>query len=290
MIIDGLSIAQKIQEEITKTVSTIKGRKPHLAVIQIGNHPASTLYIRRKRKACADVGILSTISHLSENASESEVIDAINHLNRNHDVDGILIQLPLPPQMRVIKIMQSINPNKDVDGFHPTNIGKLLIGDTSGYVPCTPLGVKELLDHTKISIPGKHVVIVGRSSIVGKPLAALLMQNAPGLNATVTVAHSQSVNLQQLTLSADILVAAVGKQNCITADMVQEGAVVIDVGINQKEDSSKRSGYRLIGDVDFEAVSAKSSFITPVPGGVGPMTIAMLLRNTLLSYTRSCGL
>lgn len=286
MIIDGVHIAQEIQAEIKAAIAVMTTRKPHLAVIQIGSNPASSIYVRRKMKACADVGILSTFSHLPDTVHEKELLAAIDKLNHDTDIDAILIQLPLPKHIDAMSIMQQLDPAKDVDGFHPINMGKLLIGDTSGYIPCTPLGIKTLLDRSGIVIPGKHAVIVGRSNIVGKPMAALLMQNTPNLNATVTVAHSHSKDLKALCQEADILIAAVGKKNCITADMIKEGAIVIDVGINQIEDPQKRGGYRLCGDVNFASVQPKCSFITPVPGGVGPMTIAMLLSNTLLSHQR----
>lgn len=278
MIIDGGAIAQEIQSKIKKEIDYLKGRKPCLAVLLVGDHPASRIYVNRKTKACAAVGILSHRENLPSDISETRLLHQIRELNKNSEIDGILVQLPLPPHISVSQINLAIDPRKDVDGFHPINMGKILLGEVDGFVPCTPLGIKTLLQHKNIEISGKHVVIVGRSNIVGKPLAALLMQNAPGCNATVTVAHSRSERLKEICRSADILVMAVGKPKMLTADMVKENAVVIDVGINRNEDAS------LVGDVDFQNVAPKCSYITPVPGGVGPMTIAMLLSNTLKSY------
>lgn len=282
-IIDGKSIAAEIEEELAGKIKLLTGRKPTLAVVLVGEHPPSRIYVNKKTKACINVGIHSIKSHLPDTTSEQELLDEIERLNRDPSVDGILVQLPLPPHINPNKINSAISPDKDVDGFHPINVGKLLIGDTDGFQPCTPLGIKVLLERTGIIVEGKHVVIVGRSNIVGKPMAAMMMQ-APWGNATVTVAHRKSIDLSSYTILADILITAVGQPNFITADMVKKGVVVIDVGINKINDATEISASKVVGDVDFEHVKEKCSFITPVPGGVGPMTIAMLLHNTLKSY------
>lgn len=285
MILSGKTIANEIQQEIRQSITTLAS-PPGLAVILIGNNASSQVYVTMKTKACGLVGINSFFHHLPNSISEAELLELIFKLNRDPRVDGILVQLPLPLHIHSEKIIESIDPQKDVDGFHPINIGKLLLGSTSGFIPCTPLGIKELLDRSQISAEGKEVVIVGRSSIVGKPLAALLMQNSPRCNATVTVVHSRTPHLKTHTVRADILVAALGSARFITEDMVKEGAVVIDVGINREEDHQTSLGYRLVGDVDFNQVKKKCRAITPVPGGVGPMTVTMLLHNTLLSYKK----
>ena len=243
-------------------------------MIIVGRQPASLVYTRRKTEAAKKVGIDSQLIELSEDISEEELLKLINGLNRDPQVDGILVQLPLPAHISTQAIFAAVDPGKDVDGFHPVNQGKLLSGDSNGFIPCTPFGIQKLLLKSGVDPAGKRVVIVGRSAIVGKPLAALLMQNGPGGNATVTVAHSQTRNLAALCREADILVAAIGKARLITADMVKPGAVVIDVGITSEAGS-------LVGDVDFQEVEKIASLITPVPGGVGPMTIACLLLNTL---------
>ncbi len=278
-LIDGKRIAAEIQEEIIQKVSQIQGRKPALAFILVGENPASLSYVRAKKKACSATGISSILIELSASISEGDLVKEIEKLNRNPEVDGILVQLPLPFHIQEQTITCAIDPEKDVDGFHPMNVGKMLIGDESGFLPCTPNGIKILLQKSQIPVEGKHVVIVGRSNIVGKPLAAILVQKKPHCNATVTLAHSHSKNLPELTRSADILVAAIGKPKIIVKEMVKPGAVVIDVGIS-------RVDGKLIGDVDFEKIAPIASRITPVPGGVGPMTIALLLQNTLLSYQR----
>lgn len=280
MLIDGKKIANEIQAEIEKKVAELQGRKPGLAVILVGDNPASQSYVRSKKKACASTGIVSIGIELPASISESDLVKQIEQLNRNPEVDGILVQLPLPPHIDEQTITAAIDPAKDVDGFHPMNVGKMLLGDESGFLPCTPHGIKILLEKSKIPVEGKHVVIVGRSNIVGKPLAAILMQKKPHCNATVTVAHSQSENLTALTRSADILVAAIGRPLFIKKELVKPGATVIDVGINRLPDG------RLVGDVDFHAVSEVAGHITPVPGGIGPMTIAMLLQNTLWSFLK----
>lgn len=275
MIIDGKQIASQITAEIGQAVAKLQ-RKPGLAFILVGDNAASKTYVRAKEKACAAIGMKSTLLTLPNTVEQAELIDQILLLNKDPTIDGILIQLPLPPHIHVETVMFAIDPTKDVDGFHPINAGKMLLGDDTGFLPCTPHGIKLMLEKSNISVEGKHVVIVGRSNIVGKPLAAILMQKKTGCNATVTICHSRSENLAEITRSADILVAAIGAANFIRKEMVKKGAVVIDVGIN-------RVDGKILGDVDFEAVAPLASHITPVPGGVGPMTIAMLLNNTLHS-------
>jgi len=254
------------------------GYAPTLAVVLVGNDPASQSYVRSKKKACLALGFGHQDHILSEDSTQEELLTIVRRLNADSSVHGILVQLPLPSHMDSDAIIETIDQHKDVDGFHPMSIGKLLIGIPT-FISCTPKGVLEMLDHYKIETEGKHVVIVGRSNIVGKPLAALLMQK--GRDATVTVCHSRTTDLTSLTSSADILIAAIGKPMFIKASMVKEGAVVIDVGINRIDDPSAKRGYRLVGDVDYDTVSSHCSFITPVPGGVGVMTIAMLMKNTL---------
>ena len=284
MLIDGKIIAMQVQQEIKQGLANITGRKPCLAVILVGDHPASEIYVDRKAKACAEVGILSLKKQLPKSTTEAALISEIEALNADNSVDGILVQLPLPEQINPINIIHRISPAKDVDGLHPENVGKMLIGEQSGFIPCTPLGIKVLLERCNIEVAGKHVVILGRSNLVGKPTAAILMQNTLGGNATVTVAHSRTANLAALCRMADILIAAIGQPRFVTAEMVKDGAVVVDVGINKIEDKSRSVGYQIVGDVDFETVKDKCAYITPVPGGIGPMTIAMLLSNTLKSY------
>lgn len=284
MLINGKAIAEQIQDELKLKISQLDGRKPCLAVIIVGDNPASKIYVDRKTKACASVGITSIRQELPASTTEHALLEAIEQLNNDTKIDGILIQLPLPAHINPLKITQKIDPSKDVDGLHPTNVGKMLTGDKSAFLPCTPLGVKELLERTGIEVAGKHVLVIGRSNLVGKPMAAILMQSATGGNATVTIAHSRTSNMKDLCLMADILVVAIGQPKFITADMVKKDAIIIDVGINKVNDPSRSCGYSLVGDVDFENVKDKCSFITPVPGGVGPMTIAMLLSNTLKSF------
>lgn len=284
MIIDGKAIADQIQEEMRQQVSRLSGRKPCLAVLLVGAHPPSQIYVNRKVQACASVGILSRLEKLPMTASVQEILDLIEQLNRDPTVDGILVQMPLPPHINPNKINMQIDPKKDVDGFHPMNVGKLLIGETDGFFPCTPLGIKELLHRSQVDLTGKHAVVLGRSNIVGKPMAAMLMQSNGGGNATVTIGHRFTENIAALCQMADLLIVAIGQPQLIKADMIKEGACVIDVGINKIEDPTRPNGYKIVGDVDFEKVKERCSLITPVPGGVGPMTIAMLLRNTLQSY------
>lgn len=280
MIIDGKAVAASLCQEMEKTVKKWQGRKPHLAFILIGENPASQTYVRAKKKACAATGIDSTLLELPVAISQEDLLSHVRSLNSHPEVDGILIQLPLPSHIDERAVMLAIDPTKDVDGFHPLNVGKMLLGEEGGFLPCTPYGIKVLLERSSVPVEGKRVVIIGRSNIVGKPLAAILVQKKPHCNATVTIAHSQSEHLIDIARSADILVAAIGKPHFIKKEMVRPGAAVIDVGIN------RLANGKLVGDVDFDEVSKIASHITPVPGGVGPMTIAMLLQNTLFSYAR----
>lgn len=286
MIIDGKAIAAQIQEEIKKSIQSLQGRKPGLAVILVGEHPPSQIYIGRKMQACTDVGMLSRKIEMKHTDSEAAVLAQIAKLNADDTVDGILIQLPLPHHINPLAVTLAVDPNKDVDGFHPLNMGLLVEGQTEGFFPCTPLGIKVMLERSGVEMSGKHALVIGRSNIVGKPMAALLMQNTLGGNATVTIAHSYTKNLKELGTMADVIIAAIGKPRFVTADMVKKGAVVIDVGTNKIDNPAKASGYQIVGDVDFENVKDKCSLITPVPGGVGPMTIAMLLSNTLRSFQK----
>lgn len=289
-IIDGKKIADHLREEIRDQVAKLGGRPPCLSVIMVGNHPASAIYVKAKRKACENAGITSIQVDLPATITEPELIAAITTLNERDDVDGILLQLPLPAHLKPEKIICHIDPSKDVDGLHPLNAGKLILGETDGFVPCTPLGVQQLLLKTMGSIAGKRILILGRSAIVGKPLAALLMQNNSEANATVTLAHSKSVDLPHLCKEADIIIAAMGQPQLVKGSMVKPGAVLIDVGINRIPDSASAKGYKIVGDIDEASVLPICGAVSPVPKGVGPMTIAMLLHNTLLSYKRRCSL
>lgn len=279
MIIDGTKVAQDIEGEIREAIGKLEGRPPCLAFVRVGEDPASIAYIKRKKRKCQEVGIRSIDHELPESTTQDTLMELIASLNGDETVDGILIQLPLPKQLDPQAVLTAIDPNKDVDGFHPVNMGKLLSGETSGFYSCTPFGIATLLERVGIETGGQHVVIVGRSNIVGKPLAALLVQKRQGANATVTIAHSGTPDLPSITKQADILVAAIGKANYIRGDMVKPGATVIDVGIN-------RHDGKLVGDVYFDEVKEIAANLTPVPGGVGPMTIAMLLFNTLEAYKR----
>ena len=288
VIIDGKKVAAEIRHELKEKVEWLRSlnvRVPGLVTILVGDNPASLSYVTSKGKACNEIGMLSKIEKLSADTSEEELLKLIDSYNSNNDYDGILVQLPLPKHINEDKVIERIAPSKDVDGFHPISVGKLVIGKDT-FFPCTPYGVVELLKRYKIETSGKHVVVVGRSNIVGKPVANLLLQKKEGANAVVTICHSAAKDLTQFTKQADILIAAIGKPYFIKADMVKEGVAVIDVGINRVEDSTLPKGYKLVGDVDYENVSKKASFITPVPGGVGPMTIAMLLQNTFLAYIK----
>jgi len=282
-ILDGKSLAEEIRGEVAVGVAEMQQRHgvtPGLAAVLVGDDPASAIYVRNKRRACDEVGMVSDTIILPADSTNEQVLDIIQKLNDDPRFHGILVQLPLPPQVDERLIIESLDPGKDVDGLHPFNVGKLVQG-RADFVPGTPAGIQQLLLRNGHDPEGANVVICGRSDIVGKPMALLLMQRAAGANATVTVCHTRTKNLAEITRQADILVAAIGRPNAITADMIKEGAVVIDVGINRVDDESRKRGYRLEGDVDFAAVSEKASAITPVPGGVGPMTIAMLLVNTL---------
>jgi len=283
IILDGKSLAKKIKEELKKEIEeyTKKGlRKPALAVILVGNDPASEVYVKNKRESCNYVGINSLFFHLPENTTQEELLELIGKLNGDEDVDGILVQLPLPSHINTAQIIEAINPNKDVDGFHPSNMGKLATGKSDGIIPCTPLGIWIMLKHYKIDILRKDVVIVGASNIVGKPMGLLFLKNE---DATITICHRNTKDLKSHTKNAEILIVAVGKPNLITSDMVKDGVVVVDVGINRLENG------KLVGDVDFEAVKEKAFAITPVPGGVGPMTVASLLINTVSIYRQKMG-
>ncbi len=282
-LIDGTATAKKIEDRIKDKISNIKGRKPGLTFIRVGENPGAKVYINLKKKKCAEVGILSFDKELQENTTQEELLHLIQKLNKDPSVDGILLQLPLPLHLNPLPFLEEIDPSKDVDGFHPYNIGRLLLGEKGGPVPCTPKGIHSLLLEYSIEVSGKRVVIVGRSNIVGKPLAALLMQKDPTCNATITVAHGGTNNLEALCQEADILICALGKPRFITDKHVKKGAVVIDVGINKVEENEKSI---LVGDVDFAKVAPLCSYITPVPKGVGPMTIAELLSNTLDAYMK----
>jgi methylenetetrahydrofolate dehydrogenase (NADP+) / methenyltetrahydrofolate cyclohydrolase len=282
-IIDGKKIADEIRGEIAEEVAKIKslhGVTPGLATVLVGEDAASEVYVRMKIKACKELGIYSEEHRLPKETKENELLDLLDTLNGDKKISGILVQLPLPDQISEIDVLNSIVPSKDVDGFHPVNVGKMLNGDPV-FLPCTPYGVQQMLIRSGYNPKGKHVVIVGRSNIVGKPLAAILVQKKEGADATVTVCHSRTQNIEQYTKQADILIAAMGRPNAVTADMVSEGVVVIDVGVNRVDDPSSERGYRLVGDVDFDNVKEIAGAITPVPGGVGPMTITMLMFNTV---------
>lgn len=281
-IIDGKAIAAQIRAQIRAEVEILsnKGVTPGLAVVLVGQDPASVSYVTAKQRACQQVGIRSIDHHLTASTSQQELIGLIRTLNTRQDVHGILVQLPLPDHIDQMAVIEAIEPAKDVDGFHPINVGRMVIGQPA-LLPCTPHGIIELLTRSGVKIEGAEVVIVGRSNIVGKPLANMLLQKTAGGNATVTICHSRTRQITAHTLRADILIAAIGSPRAITADMVRPGAVVIDVGVNRMPQPGTSSGFRLVGDVDFEAVKERAAMITPVPGGVGPMTIAMLLANTV---------
>jgi len=282
-IIDGKQIANVIKEDIANEVRKMlsEGRKaPHLAAILVGENIASQTYVANKEKACKEVGFISTVYRLPENVTERELLDIINFVNKDNEIDGLIVQMPLPEHINSQTIIESILPSKDVDGFHPLNIGRM-ITNMPTYIPATPLGIVTLLEKANIDIEGKHCVILGRSNIVGTPLSILLSRKSKNGNATVTLCHSKTLNIEHFTLQADILIAAVGKPLMVKAEMVKEGSVIIDVGIHRIEDENKKYGFKLVGDVDFNEVYKKCSYITPVPGGVGPMTIVGLLINTL---------
>mgnify|MGYP003418756883 CR=1 FL=1 len=280
VIIDGKTIAQNVRKEVAEQVKELnaKGISPCLAVILVGNNPASVSYVTGKQKALAEAGMTDKSVHLPEDTSEEELVELIERLNKDNTVNGILVQLPLPKHINEDRVITAITPEKDVDGFHPVNVGNLMIG-RKAFLPCTPHGVIVLLEKMNIETSGKHCVIIGRSNIVGKPLAILM--SSKKVNSTVTICHTGTKDIESIVKQADIIVAAAGHPMTVTKQMVKPGAVVIDVGVNRIPDSTKKSGFRLTGDVDFEAVSEIASYITPVPGGVGPMTIAMLMVNTL---------
>jgi len=291
-ILSGTELAQKMRNEMKAEAAELKQKHnlvPCLAVILVGDDPASISYVKGKEKACAEVGIDVRKHKFDADYPEKDLHKLISDLNRDTAVNGILVQLPLPKHINEEKVLYAIDPEKDVDGFHPINVGRLMIG-APGYVPGTPHGIQQMLARNDIDISGKHVVIVGRSNIVGKPLALLLVQKKKDANATVTMCHTGTKNISEITKLADILVVAAGRPHTVNADMVKPGAVVIDVGVNRVEDKTKKSGYRLIGDVDFEEVSAKASAISPVPGGVGPMTITMLLHNVIKASRKQTGI
>jgi methylenetetrahydrofolate dehydrogenase (NADP+)/methenyltetrahydrofolate cyclohydrolase len=290
-IIDGKQVAADMRAELKDEVAKLKqkGIVPGLGVILVGEDPASKSYVTAKERTCEEIGIYSDDNRLPAETSQKELMTLVKKMNEDPKINGILVQLPLPKHLNEAEVLLEIDPKKDVDGFHPMNVGKMVVGEKA-FLPCTPHGVIQLLIRSGVTIEGANVVIVGRSNIVGKPVANMLIQkNATG-NATVTVCHTRTKDLPFHTKQADILIAAAGRPNTITADMIKDGVVVIDVGVNRVEDATKKRGYRLVGDVDFEAVREKASFITPVPGGVGPMTITMLLYNTVESAKRAAGI
>ena len=289
-ILDGKAIAQDIRAELKARVTELKkqGVVPGLGVLLVGDDPASRSYVTAKEKACEETGLYSREIKLPATASHKEILDVVNAFNADKQIDGILVQLPLPDSSMEQSVIEAINPEKDVDGFHPVNVGRMMLG-LPAFLPCTPHGVLQILKRSGIKTDGAHVVVIGRSNIVGRPLVNLLSQKSELGNATVTMCHTRTKNMKELTLQADIIVAAVGRPNTVTADMVKSGAVVIDVGVNRVADATAKAGFRLKGDVDFEPVAQKASAITPVPGGVGPMTITMLLANTVESAVRRHG-
>jgi methylenetetrahydrofolate dehydrogenase (NADP+)/methenyltetrahydrofolate cyclohydrolase len=281
-ILDGKLVSAAIKAQLAEKVAEIKltGQKvPHLAAILVGNDPASETYVASKVKSCAEIGYNSTLLRFDAQISEKHLLDNITSLNENADIDGILVQLPLPKHINEELVINTIDPSKDVDGFHPVNVGKMVSGLPT-FIPATPYGIMLMLEHYNIATKGKHAVVIGRSHIVGTPMSILLSRNSYPGNCTVTLCHSNTANLTEICLQADIIIAAIGRPNFVTAHMVKEGAVIVDVGINRIADASKKSGFRLVGDVQFDEVAPKCSYITPVPGGVGPMTIAALLKNT----------
>ena len=288
-ILDGVPIADAIRAEVAARVAALKpgGRKPGLAVVIVGENPASMVYVRAKGKACEDAGMHSETIRLPERTTEAELLAVVDRLNTDPAIHGFLVQLPLPKPIKAERVLNRVNPLKDVDGFHPVNVGKVSIGDPTGLRPATPYGVQEMLLRSGIDPKGANAVILGRSNIVGKPMASLLIQPGKGGDATVTICHSKSRDLPGICRSADILIVAIGKPEFVTADMVRPGAVVIDVGINRVDDPSQPKGYRIVGDVAFAPVAEVASAITPVPGGVGRMTIAMLLKNTLQAFEQA---
>ena len=283
-LIDGNQIAAAIIAELKAEVASFSGRRPCIALVRVGEDPASVSYVKKKEKTAAEVGLTSRIILPPVTISQVELFALLDELNADDTVDGILVQSPLPKHIDEVAVFRRVSPDKDVDGFNTINLGKVAQEDATGFVACTPAGIMELLARSGVDLKGKHVVVLGRSLIVGKPVALLALQKKAGANATVTVCHSATTNLPAITRQADVLIAAIGRAGFVTADMVKPGVVVIDVGINRVPDPTKKSGYRLTGDVDFDAVAPLCSQITPVPGGVGPMTVAMLLQNTVKAY------
>ena len=282
-LIDGTAIGEAMRGELQEEIRDLKRRgvTPGLAAVLVGENPASRTYVRMKGKACDAAGLYHETLRLAAETTEAELLALIERLNADHQIHGILVQLPLPKHINTQRVLHRVAPEKDVDGFHPENVGKVAIGDPTGFRPATPYGVQQLLVRSELDPTGKHAVIVGRSTIVGRPMAALLLQDGPGGNATVTVCHSRTRDIKAVTRQADILIVAIGKPEFVTGDMVKPGAVVIDVGVNRIDDPSLKKGYRLVGDVKFDEVKKVAGAITPVPGGVGPMTITMLLYNTV---------
>jgi methylenetetrahydrofolate dehydrogenase (NADP+)/methenyltetrahydrofolate cyclohydrolase len=291
LLIDGAAIGRLVRRDVAAEVERLKalGITPGLSVVLVGDDPASAVYVRSKGKACEEAGMRGETIRLPAETTENALLAQVDRLNADPNVHGILVQMPLPRHIAADKVIRRIRPEKDVDGFHPVNVGKLSIGERDGFVPCTPAGAIELLVRSGVETRGKDAVIVGRSNIVGKPMAALLMQDAPGGNATVTVCHSRTSNLAGHIRRADIVIAAIGKPEMITGDMIKPGAVVIDVGINRVNDAAAPKGYRIVGDVHFASAREVASLITPVPGGVGPMTIAMLMKNTVRAAAQIAG-
>ena len=288
ILLDGKKTSADIKEEIAAEVTNIinqNKRPPHLAAVLVGEDGASMTYVKNKVRACEKVGFESTLIRLKDSTTEEELLQQVHALNTDDSIDGFIVQLPLPSQINEEKILLAVDPKKDVDGFHPTNFGRMAL-EMDSFISATPFGIMQLIERYQIETSGKNVLVVGRSNIVGRPMSILLSQKKPFANATVTLAHSRTKNLKELSLQSDIIVVALGIPNFLKADMVSEGTVVIDVGITRVDDSSSAKGYTLVGDVDYDEVAPKSSHITPVPGGVGPMTIAMLLQNTLLAYQR----
>jgi methylenetetrahydrofolate dehydrogenase (NADP+)/methenyltetrahydrofolate cyclohydrolase len=282
-LIDGVAIGDTMRAELAGEIAALKARgtTPGLAAVLVGDNPASQTYVRMKGKACDEAGLHHETVQLPKETDESEVLALIRRLNTDAKIHGILVQLPLPPHINSQRVLRSVDPRKDVDGFHPENVGKVAVGDPTGFRPATPYGVQQLLLRSGFETQGRHVVVVGRSVIVGRPMASLLLQDGPGGNSTVTVCHSRTRDVGSITRQGDILIVAIGKPEFVVGDMVKSGAVVIDVGVNRVEDPSLKKGYRLVGDVKFEEARKVADAITPVPGGVGPMTITMLLYNTV---------
>lgn len=284
MIIDGKKVATELRNSLKEKVQKFNS-KPKLVIVSVGDDPASKVYVRNKLKACDEIGIAVEHIQISEVVQQETLISLVKELNVDKEVNGIIVQLPLPKHIDEQKVLMAVHPDKDVDGFHPTNVGRMTL-DLPSFLPATPFGILELLERYNVETSGQNVLVIGRSHIVGRPMSILMSQKRPAGNATVTVAHSRTKNLKEFTLKADIIVAALGIPEFLTGDMVTEGVTIVDVGITRVDDATKKRGYRLAGDVHFESVSPKSAYITPVPGGVGPMTIAMLMKNTLLACER----